>query len=170
MFSWLPSGALRHSSSFAGSASWAKCTRWSASHRCGWCSLMRSKAACSWWSPPGSESLLNASALSRYSRSLMLSFLDRPIIPSAHVLRSEEHTSELQSRQYLVCRLLLEKKKDLPYYYSLLLSLSSTTNLITFYFLYSHRLPPSCSLTQNTFLILLLHLCQLNSQIDPDSI
>src|SRR3712207_8687186 len=30
--------------------------------------------------------------------------------------RSEEHTSELQSRQYLVCRLLLEKKK---YMYSL---------------------------------------------------
>src|SRR3712207_6939081 len=28
--------------------------------------------------------------------------------------RSEEHTSELQSRQYLVCRLLLEKKKQLP--------------------------------------------------------
>src|SRR3712207_8466626 len=27
--------------------------------------------------------------------------------------RSEEHTSELQSRQYLVCRLLLEKKNDL---------------------------------------------------------
>src|SRR3712207_6909708 len=32
--------------------------------------------------------------------------------------RSEEHTSELQSRQYLVCRLLLEKKK--------------TTNIFTF--------------------------------------
>src|SRR3712207_7747093 len=30
--------------------------------------------------------------------------------PDDHV-RSEEHTSELQSRQYLVCRLLLEKKK-----------------------------------------------------------
>src|SRR3712207_7790796 len=29
----------------------------------------------------------------------------------AHVDRSEEHTSELQSRQYLVCRLLLEKTK-----------------------------------------------------------
>src|SRR3712207_7788800 len=29
----------------------------------------------------------------------------------ARVQRSEEHTSELQSRQYLVCRLLLEKKK-----------------------------------------------------------
>src|SRR3712207_7462651 len=29
-----------------------------------------------------------------------------------HLGRSEEHTSELQSRQYLVCRLLLEKKKN----------------------------------------------------------
>src|SRR3712207_7876629 len=29
--------------------------------------------------------------------------------------RSEEHTSELQSRQYLVCRLLLEKKKHVPH-------------------------------------------------------
>src|SRR3712207_7535555 len=29
--------------------------------------------------------------------------------------RSEEHTSELQSRQYLVCRLLLEKKKTLHF-------------------------------------------------------
>src|SRR3712207_7315100 len=29
--------------------------------------------------------------------------------------RSEEHTSELQSRQYLVCRLLLEKKKSLSF-------------------------------------------------------
>src|SRR3712207_8426216 len=32
-------------------------------------------------------------------------------IREASRLRSEEHTSELQSRQYLVCRLLLEKKK-----------------------------------------------------------
>src|SRR3712207_8187069 len=31
--------------------------------------------------------------------------------PGALQSRSEEHTSELQSRQYLVCRLLLEKKK-----------------------------------------------------------
>src|SRR3712207_7564354 len=30
---------------------------------------------------------------------------------AATIPRSEEHTSELQSRQYLVCRLLLEKKK-----------------------------------------------------------
>src|SRR3712207_7590395 len=33
------------------------------------------------------------------------------ICPDRLVSRSEEHTSELQSRQYLVCRLLLEKKK-----------------------------------------------------------
>src|SRR3712207_7468947 len=33
---------------------------------------------------------------------------------SSHSGRSEEHTSELQSRQYLVCRLLLEKKIDNP--------------------------------------------------------
>src|SRR2546430_6212426 len=35
----------------------------------------------------------------------------------ASVLRSEEHTSELQSQSNLVCRLLLEKKKK--YYYSI---------------------------------------------------
>src|SRR3712207_7051726 len=34
---------------------------------------------------------------------------------SALEIRSEEHTSELQSRQYLVCRLLLEKKKKNNY-------------------------------------------------------
>src|SRR3712207_9009405 len=32
-------------------------------------------------------------------------------LPIAYAIRSEEHTSELQSRQYLVCRPLLEKKK-----------------------------------------------------------
>src|SRR3712207_7812637 len=32
-------------------------------------------------------------------------------LPAVAEARSEEHTSELQSRQYLVCRLLLEKKK-----------------------------------------------------------
>src|SRR3712207_7860109 len=42
------------------------------------------------------------------------------------LVRSEEHTSELQSRQYLVCRLLLEKKKDLSIPHHLLL----------------HRVPP----------------------------
>src|SRR3712207_3375649 len=42
---------------------------------------------------------LDAGAISQRSYSVMLT-------------RSEEHTSELQSRQYLVCRLLLEKKKQ----------------------------------------------------------
>src|SRR3712207_8577327 len=48
---------------------------------------------------------------------------DVPIQGQAHAVqgnhrRSEEHTSELQSRQYLVCRLLLEKKK-IPFTYIL---------------------------------------------------
>src|SRR3712207_7624296 len=37
------------------------------------------------------------------------------LTPPLH--RSEEHTSELQSRQYLVCRLLLEKKKNRFHYF-----------------------------------------------------
>src|SRR3712207_8191366 len=38
---------------------------------------------------------------------------EMPYAPTMHTAsRSEEHTSELQSRQYLVCRLLLEKKKN----------------------------------------------------------
>src|SRR5258707_7230149 len=36
-----------------------------------------------------------------------------PAAGPARARRSEEHTSELQSRQYLVCRLLLEKKKSI---------------------------------------------------------
>src|SRR3712207_9417040 len=43
--------------------------------------------------------------------------VDAPGEPRAYPVgrghRSEEHTSELQSRQYLVCRLLLEKKKKI---------------------------------------------------------
>src|SRR3712207_7601296 len=35
-----------------------------------------------------------------------------PVARRDDACRSEEHTSELQSRQYLVCRLLLEKKKQ----------------------------------------------------------
>src|SRR3712207_6941745 len=50
-----------------------------------------------------------------------------------HLQRSEEHTSELQSRQYLVCRLLLEKKK------SILLVLAAVLVRITTVCL---RLPP----------------------------
>src|SRR3712207_7326428 len=46
--------------------------------------------------------------------------LNSPVKPSGAgpcSVRSEEHTSELQSRQYLVCRLLLEKKKTRAFAY-----------------------------------------------------
>src|SRR3712207_7609781 len=48
-------------------------------------------------------------------RILQLFAPESPVFASEAVaqLRSEEHTSELQSRQYLVCRLLLEKKKTI---------------------------------------------------------
>src|SRR3712207_8792060 len=43
----------------------------------------------------------------------------QPVLLGVHLRRlaerSEEHTSELQSRQYLVCRLLLEKKKTISH-------------------------------------------------------
>src|SRR3712207_8986118 len=50
-------------------------------------------------------------------------------VPAA--LRSEEHTSELQSRQYLVCRLLLEKKKQTIHPYILLLIQKDTMMPLT---------------------------------------
>src|SRR3712207_7363103 len=40
--------------------------------------------------------------------------LEHALGPGAFLSRSEEHTSELQSRQYLVCGLLLEKKRVTP--------------------------------------------------------
>src|SRR3712207_8438030 len=55
----------------------------------------------------------------RLARALAYDVNARGFIEAARVLgcpRSEEHTSELQSRQYLVCRLLLEKKKNIKIY------------------------------------------------------
>src|SRR3712207_8732914 len=51
-----------------------------------------------------------------YPRSTFYPLSDVPSIRKHRItmLRSEEHTSELQSRQYLVCRLLLEKKPEKP--------------------------------------------------------
>src|SRR3712207_8257246 len=51
-----------------------------------------------------------------------------PSYATIGVARSEEHTSELQSRQYLVCRLLLEKKKQ--YHRLLLHSLDTSSSVI----------------------------------------
>src|SRR3712207_7329636 len=47
------------------------------------------------------------------ARSRRPSSLSSSLPPESSTDRSEEHTSELQSRQYLVCRLLLEKKTHL---------------------------------------------------------
>src|SRR3712207_8675891 len=55
---------------------------------------------------PRSTAMMSATAPMSVSKS---SLRARPFT-IATALRSEEHTSELQSRQYLVCRLLLEKK------------------------------------------------------------
>src|SRR3712207_8727136 len=56
----------------------------------------------------------------RERKKIRLSFRQRPPMPKVlsrtTCSRSEEHTSELQSRQYLVCRLLLEKKKHQLHY------------------------------------------------------
>src|SRR3712207_8666556 len=54
---------------------------------------------------------INLSKISTYSG--YFSFNTSLVTTKSFSLRSEEHTSELQSRQYLVCRLLLEKKKNL---------------------------------------------------------
>src|SRR3712207_7494533 len=68
----------------------------------------------------------------------------------ASLTRSEEHTSELQSRQYLVCRLLLEKKKKKQYCVN------------------SHRSPSSCKLLVDLSIIRhsLIHSGQGHLSID----
>src|SRR5436305_6560307 len=55
------------------------------------------------------ESFLNLMDLLDHDISQFLFFAEQGI--ANHIERSEEHTSELQSRPHLVCRLLLEKKK-----------------------------------------------------------
>src|SRR3712207_8029422 len=61
-----------------------------------------------------SDKSLDVDSSSAASRLLAVSsrFVRAPTVARAVVTRSEEHTSELQSRQYLVCRLLLEKKNN----------------------------------------------------------
>src|SRR5258707_1506561 len=54
---------------------------------------------------------LDAERLPRYTEPFGIR-RSRFVDESGTTNRSEEHTSELQSRQYLVCRLLLEKKKN----------------------------------------------------------
>src|SRR3712207_7137257 len=63
--------------------------------------------------PPGSGKTALALHLARRLgfRAVRKRAADLSGAPGGPAARSEEHTSELQSRQYLVCRLLLEKKK-----------------------------------------------------------
>src|SRR6266436_9382387 len=60
--------------------------------------------------PPGAMPLQNFSASALHSSRTLSAFSARAFELSRHAGRSEEHTSELQSRLHLVCRLLLEKK------------------------------------------------------------
>src|SRR5438445_11514174 len=53
-----------------------------------------------------------APGMARKSHAQLTHFDARGSAQMVDEMRSEEHTSELQSRQYLVCRLLLEKKKQ----------------------------------------------------------
>src|SRR3712207_8044890 len=60
---------------------------------------------------------LDAQPWSAFDRNLLTAWQPAPWVDASteswwRLDRSEEHTSELQSRQYLVCRLLLEKKKN----------------------------------------------------------
>src|SRR5437762_7075486 len=70
--------------------------------------LMRPGGKMIWIPPSVNGCWLKPVSISCVSRS------EAPILQSAfaRVCRSEEHTSELQSPMYLVCRLLLEKKKN----------------------------------------------------------
>src|SRR3712207_7616682 len=53
----------------------------------------------------------NGAVAISYLGTVLLQLVDEGKVGLDDTIRSEEHTSELQSRQYLVCRLLLEKKK-----------------------------------------------------------
>src|SRR3712207_6873963 len=63
----------------------------------------------------GTYNVVKCSHIYKVKRFVQIS-TDKAVNPTNIMgARSEEHTSELQSRQYLVCRLLLEKKKNIIY-------------------------------------------------------
>src|SRR2546422_7672739 len=63
------------------------------------------------WQLPGPDFHRQATTSLRTARSAATSQRHLPLCWAHELPRSEEHTSELQSRLHLVCRLLLEKKK-----------------------------------------------------------
>src|SRR3712207_7141776 len=68
--------------------------------------LFRSNSVGEWGANSGPNTAMNTMTPTMARPTLV-----RPRRSALRRMRSEEHTSELQSRQYLVCRLLLEKKK-----------------------------------------------------------
>src|SRR3712207_7912155 len=79
--------------------------------------LFRSEVSGEALQAPRLLQLLGAGASSLWALTLAApgaqSTLSLHLHVTGSISRSEEHTSELQSRQYLVCRLLLEKKKNI---------------------------------------------------------
>src|SRR3712207_8251138 len=75
--------------------------------------LFRSRSAPSTHSRTerSSDPWCSAMAPAQSGRAARIAWYQSSACDRVLVKRSEEHTSELQSRQYLVCRLLLEKKK-----------------------------------------------------------
>src|SRR3712207_7057797 len=75
----------------------------------------RASAALSWslTTPACTRTQRSAGLISRMRSMWRETSTTRPSESDWPLVRSEEHTSELQSRQYLVCRLLLEKKNSL---------------------------------------------------------
>src|SRR2546428_9353631 len=64
-------------------------------------------------SPPGRDSLATGPGVGLLAGGLFPLLVERSQTARCVLVRSEEHTSELQSRSDLVCRLLLEKKKTI---------------------------------------------------------
>src|SRR3712207_8013661 len=73
--------------------------------------LFRSPSCCSTAPRTGTTRLCSSDRVVTPRASARTSSPGRTVVVGTD-RRSEEHTSELQSRQYLVCRLLLEKKKN----------------------------------------------------------
>src|SRR3712207_8269398 len=79
--------------------------------------LFRSRAAARDGAPAGTTTMVGGTSATFADVSDAVRRDMTRIFPIAAGLRSEEHTSELQSRQYLVCRLLLEKKNNVQQYF-----------------------------------------------------
>src|SRR3712207_6915014 len=76
------------------------------------CRSRRSSSTCAFSGPPASSKTHRGCVRFARTSRVCARCSGRSLLRRRLKERSEEHTSELQSRQYLVCRLLLEKKKN----------------------------------------------------------